>query len=496
MYIMNFRIVIPLLICAISSFAQTPFLEIPNDLSKKNYSVENAYVVVNDENKTFSTFMVNEHSINAYLYSQKLGPISKFASKGLPEGYNEIIGKTVKNGQVRLYFKEYYNKKFGAVLFDFDRGQSIETEFGFKLDDEIYLQSHSYQDRLYIITVSKKSSILNIYTFQHDGKFEKKSFDFTENIFVNGKNEPTTLYKLLYDKFNGVTSVVKIEESNPNSIQITSNLSKIYDRGNSFILSIDKENLYTYLLEFNVPELEVKIAAIEKLNGIGDEKFNTTNSYLYKDKIFQIGGNSKIMVLTVKELGTEKELKRLVFSKDEEIPFKNSPIIQEYTTNQSIKTEELETTALLLQIFNNGNSGVAVNPTNNGYQITMGGNEIIKKGGGSFGPMMMGGPGNGMTINSTSSGMVVTSGFNPTFYSFGGYPYGEANRTKRIECLFNDDFDYIEGEIPQNVFNRLRKHTSNLPKAKAETVFKMNGFFVYGRYFTIENVYKFFKFSE
>src|SRR5690606_22325633 len=102
----------------------------------------------------------------------------------------------------------------------------------------------------------------------------------------------------------------------------------------------------------------------------------------------------------------------------------------------------------------------------------------------------------GMTLNSTSSGMVVTSSFNPTFFSYGGYPSIESNKTKRIECLFNDNFDHIEGEIPQNVFNRLKKHTSNLPKAKAETVFKMNDFFVYGRYFTIENVYKFFKFSE
>jgi hypothetical protein len=489
---MNFKISILSFILSTTLFAQNPFLEIPNDLSANNNSVENAFVVLDNEHKTFSTFLVNETAINAYLYSENLEPISKFASKGLPEGYNEIIGQTIKNGQVRLYFKEYYNKKFGAVLFDFDRGKSIETEFGFKLDNEIYLQTHSYQDKLYLLTVSKKSSIINIYIFQHDGKFEKKSFDFTENNFVNAKNEPTTLYKLLFDNLNGVRSVVKIEESNPNSLQITSNVSKIYDRGNTFILSIDKENLFTYLLEFKVPELSVKIEVIEKLNEIGDEKFNTTNSYLYKDKIFQIGGNRKIMVLTIKELATKKELKRLVFTKDEEIPFKNSPIIQEYITNQSIEIEELETTALLLQIFNYGNSGISVNPTNKGYQITMGGSEIIKKAG-AFGPGMgtnLGG------IPFYDNGMIVSRSFNPTLFSFGGYPFSEANRIKRIECLFNDDFEHIEGEILQNVFNTLRTHTSNLPKAKAETVFKMNDFFVYGRYFTIGNVYKFFKFSE
>ncbi len=492
---MFFRILFFSIFCVFSAIGQTSFLEIPNDLSKKNYSVENAFVVVDDEKQAFATFLINENAINAYLYSENAEPISKFASKGLPEGYNEIIGKTIKNGQVRLYFKEYYNKKFGAVLFDFERKQSIETEFGFKLKDEIYLQSHSYQDRLYIITVSKKTSILNIYTFQHDGKFEKKSFDFTETIFVNGKNEPTTLYKLLYDSFNGLTSVVKIEESNLNSLQITRNLSKVYDRGNSFILSIDKEGLFTYLLEFKVPELSVKISAIEKLNEIGDEEFNTTNSYLYKDKIYQIGGNKTIMVVTVKELGSEKELKRLVFSKDEEIPFKNSGIIEDYTTNRSFKTEELETSELLLKMFNKGNSGIAVNSTTNGYQITIGASETIRQGG-VGGMVMIGSSGGGMTINNTGSGMVVTSSFNPTFYSFGGYSYGVANITRRIECLFDEDFEHIEGEIPQNVFNRLRDHISNLTKAKAETVFKLDDFMIYGRYFGKENEYKFFKFSD
>src|SRR5690606_19788962 len=135
----------------ISVNGQTPFLEIPNDLTIKNYSVDNAFTVVDNENKTFSNFLVNERAINAYLYSQDLKPISKFASPGLPEGYDEIIGKTIKNGQIRLYFKEYYNKKFGAVTFDFERGQSLQTEFGFKLNDEIYLQSHSYKDNFYIL---------------------------------------------------------------------------------------------------------------------------------------------------------------------------------------------------------------------------------------------------------------------------------------------------------------------------------------------------------
>lgn len=475
-----------------SAIGQTPLLEIPNDLSRKNYSVENAYTVVDDENNTFATFLTNENSINAYLYSQNLEAISKFASKGLPEGYDEIIGKTIKNGQIRLFFMEYYNKKFGAVLFDFERGQSIETEFGFKLNDEIYLQSHSYQDRFYILTVSKRSSILNVYTFQHTGKFEKKSFDFTEGNFVNRKKKSTTLFHLLTEqngeKYRAETAVVKIQESNPNSIEITSNHSKFYDRGSQFILTIDEGRLYTYLFKFNVPELSVELKTIENMQEIGDEKFNTNNSYLFKDKIFQIGGNSTIMVFTVKDLITEKELKRLALSKDEEISFKNSPIMQEGNSFGSSGKRALKNTSQFLRKITSEDIGVAVIPTKDGYQITMGGNKKVRSA--YSGTMMTGGFGGGMPVGNTGA---ITISYNPTFYSYNSY---KNNKSTRIECLFDTDFEHIEGVVVENIFDKIRDYTLQNPNAKAENVFKMKDFFVYGKYFSKENAYRLFKFSE
>ncbi|MGB0978805.1 MAG: hypothetical protein ACPGVV_05380, partial [Croceimicrobium sp.] len=40
--------------------------------------------------------------------------------------------------------------------------------------------------------------------------------------------------------------------------------NKIYDRKNSFLLTIDGGLLYTYIFEFKVPELNVNLKAIEK----------------------------------------------------------------------------------------------------------------------------------------------------------------------------------------------------------------------------------------
>ncbi|SRX72465.1 hypothetical protein [Aequorivita antarctica] len=488
---MFLRIIFFSTFCIFSTVAQTSFLTIPNDLKTRNKSPKDAFAVVDDENNTFAIFLDDDKTLNGYLYSEDLKPIGKFASNGLPKIYTEIIGQTLKNGQIRLFLKNANNRNFGSVLFDFEREATIETEYGFKLNDEIFLQSHSFKDKFYILTVTRRSSILNIYTFDHDGKFGKKEFDFSDKFFGDMRNDRTRLDQLLTERsqFKTEGTVVKIEESNPNNIAITSNVCKVYDRGETFILTIDEGMLYTYIFEFVVPNLTVSLKAIEKeqlpLKGI----LASSNSYLYEDKIFQISGLNDTLVFTVKNIETKEELKRIELSKDEEITFKNSPIIQEGTSISSDGRRELEKTAQFLRKITSEDIGVAVIKSKSGYQVTMGGNKEIQQTGGGA-PMMMGGFGGGMPIGTAGA---FTVSYNPVFYAFNSYKH---NKSTRIECVFNDSFEHVDGIVPVNVFDKIRTYTLRNPNGKAENVFKMNDFFIYGKYNSKEDTYELFKFSE
>ena len=490
---MFFRILFLLIFCSISTFAQTPFLSIPNDLKTRNRSPYDAFAVVNEENKTFAIFLDDDKTLNGYLYSEDLKPLGKFASKGLPPIYTEMIGKTLKNGQIRLFLKNENNKNFGSVLFDFEREATIETEFGFKLDDEVYLQSHSYKDKFYILTVTKRSSILNLYTFDHDGKFGKKSFDFSDKNFGDRENKPTRLDKLLTEYTRALrteTSVVKIIETNPNSIAITSKVCKIYDRGNKFVLSIDEGILYTYLFEFTLPELTVSLKTSQKKQLPNDGNPAINNSYLFGDKIFQITANSNRMLFTIKNLENEEVLKQIELSKDEEITFKNSPIIQEGTAMASSERRNLDETSQFLRKISDEDIGVAVMPIKEGYRITIGGNKKLNVNtGGVFGVpnIIVGGPAGGSMFNGEYNF------FNPIFTAYNSYQY---NKSTRIECLFNDNFEHLDGIIPQNVFDKIRVYTLRNPNGKAENVFKINDFLIYGKYNAKEDTYELIKFSE
>ncbi|QQX77552.1 MULTISPECIES: hypothetical protein [Aequorivita] len=485
---MNLKLIVFSFLISANVFSQEPLLSIKNDLKTRRKAPNEAFAVVDEENKTFAIFLDDDKTLNGYLYSQNLEPLGKFASNGLPKLYTEIIGNTLENGQIRLFLKNQNNRNFGSILFDFDRNASVETEYNFKLDHEIYLQSHSNKNKFYILTVSRRSSQLNVYVFDHGGKFNKKSFDFNDRFFGDRKNNRVKLDEFLTEREQFVTqgAVVKIEETNPNDISITSNSCKIYDRNEKFILTIDGGMLYTYIFEFTVPDLSVNLKAVEKEQFSSDGFTPASNSYLYEDKIYQISGLKDTLVFTVKNIDTKEEIKKISLSKNEEITFKNSPIIQEGTSFFSEEFRELDKTSQFLRKISSEDIGVAVISTNNGYQITMGGNKEITNNYG--GPMMSGFGGVIPNVPGTTS-----FSFNPVFYSFNSYKH---NKSIRIECLFDINFVHHGGRVPQNIFDKIKIYTLRHPKARAENLFKMNDYFVYGKYNEETDAYELFKFSE
>ncbi|HBC05165.1 MAG TPA: hypothetical protein DC015_13465 [Aequorivita sp.] len=86
-----------------------------------------------------------------------------------------------------------------------------------------------------------------------------------------------------------------------------------------------------------------------------------------------------------------------------------------------------------------------------------------------------------------------TFSFNPVFYSFYSYKF---NKSTRIECLFDENFEHIPGATPHNVFDTIEAFTLKNPKAKAETIFKIQNSFIYGKYNDEADTYELFKFIE
>lgn len=453
--------------------AQEKFLEIHNDLKDGARKVHTAFTIVDDQTGNFAVFLDDENKLYGFLYDSDLNLIDRFTSDGLPKKYSEIIGYSIKGELIRLFLKDNRDKRFGSVLFNFSNGKTEETLYDFKLKDEVYVEGYNDASTFYLITMTKESSLFNLYLFDEGSEFQKETIDLSGERFIDNFGNQQNLNRIMAwggaRKTNGSLysfKIDKIDSQSPNSIETVSEIVKMYPGDSSFQISVETQ-VYTYLIHISTEKLEYSLQKIEKPR-LSDVSPNS-NSFILKDKIYQISSTKEEMAFSVKSLDSDKELKSILVNKDDELYFKNTPIIQEGGAYSNYR--EMEKTSKFLRRLSKEDIGIAVTEHKNHYIITMGSKKEVYRGGGG---MMM--PGFGIPVASAGAFTVM---FNPTFVAYGGYSNTKATQ---IECIFDENFNHKEGEVPTNIFDKIHDATEVFPKKTAENIFKLNGNYIWGYY--------------
>ena len=284
-------------------------------------------------------------------------------------------------------------------------------------------------------------------------------------------------------------AMTKIDEHTPNSIEATSDASKLYTRDASFLISLDKNKRATYLIEISVPNLTAQFTEVKKPALTEETIYAKSNSFVYDDKLFQIVGSNAEMKFSVKALPNLTILKDITLLKEDDISFKNTPIIQEGGVYKKDRVREMEKTSKFLRKISADKIGIAVKPTNEGYQITMGGTKKLNAGGGA--PMMM--PGFGAAVPVGAIGGAVSISFNPIFYAYNSYT---TTKSTRIESLFDANFQHVAGEIQDNAFDKIQQYADDQRNAKVETVLRYKNGYLYGNYKNKAQVYELTYFTD
>ncbi|OAB80391.1 hypothetical protein [Cochleicola gelatinilyticus] len=482
-----------LLICFAQPFiniAQNKFLTVPNDLKKGSRIVKEVFTVANKNNGDFALFIDDNKTLNGYLYNKNKERIGAYASDGLPNKYDEIIGKIIEGKKIILFLKDRNEKKFGYVLYDFDKNTSKEVELDLKLKKERFLQVINAPDRSYVITVSKKGSLLKLYEFAIDGTYTPHIIDLSATIFKDKYGNPSNLYDAMSSPagFSSFLSAVNISYETPTTIETASETNKIFENENGFILTLDASPTETYIIsvDFKNMDASTNIFLTPQLPANFSTNSPKSNSFLFNDLLFQITGSNDAMIVTTKKVETKEVVKRLMVTKEDTISFKNTPIIQE-GSGFGPKLRNLEKTSKFLRKISTQKIGLAVREVENDiYHITIGG--IVQHN--NTAPMMMGGMGGlaGATI-----GAAAVS-FNPTYFAYNSYT---TTKSTRIESLFDTSFAHVPGSIETNVFDKIQLYVkeSHMPK-KAETIFPYKDSYIYGTYYWQEDKYELIEFPK
>ncbi|WP_299258593.1 hypothetical protein [uncultured Aquimarina sp.] len=496
----RYIILLSLLLIYFLSSAQEKVFELEGGFLKFQ-SKKESYALPNQLTGDLMLLLEEGRQFHAHLLDSNYASISKITTKTIPSKYRYILGYNVDGNMYSIFFSDSWNTRFGAQTFNFETKTATNTFLDFKIKGEKYVESVVYNNKIHLITITKKSSDLNIYTFD-------KQFTPTKNIIslkeleypkAGSRNNTINAYDLLLSDTGGMTRSVidieKIEGSNPNVIETTSKENKLYQFNNQLIFSFDYSNKKTQLSFIDLETFEALIKSYDKPSET-EEGYRKSNSYIFDNKLFQIASSNQKMKFTVLDLRIEEIIKEYKVTKEDTIRFKNSPIIQEgggilpgFSEN---RVREMEKTSKYLRKISSSDLGISVYKVDNEYNIVLGGTKEITTGNGYS---AMNGFGGSFVVGSTigsSTGALIS--FNPTFYNYSSYT---TTKSTYINCLFDNNFDHIQGDIKKNGYDRLFEFEDNLNiKTKAVNIFLHKDRLHYGFFDPKKRIYELYSFKE
>ncbi|GAB1855319.1 hypothetical protein MHTCC0001_01520 [Flavobacteriaceae bacterium MHTCC 0001] len=447
------------------AIAQKEVLSIPFGYKSTFYDSKESLAISNKATGGLVLFIEDSDVSKAFLLDANLVLKGEIFCQNLPNAFKEFIGHQINtDGSYSIFYTNNSKKKLGELNINFLKKNATAQTLDFKLKKEAYVESISHNGKFYFMSATRGTSDLNFYCF-NDGKISNKntiSLDFLEEI----KNDYLKkAFDLLVSKAFTHGSLVKMDNETPNAIETTSRPHKLYIIDDKFVFTFDNNKKDTKIVSVNPDTFDFNVLNVDQPEIDGVSEFINHNSYLYDDKIFQIKSSSSSMRFTVKDYRTQELIKEIVLNKEDSITFKNTPIIQEGPAFIAGKrTRKMEATSKFLRKISAGDIGIAVHKKNNKNRITLGSKKEIRSGGammpmGGFGGIPMGGFG------------PLSASFNPTFFAYGGY---SSTKTVRIECLFNNDFQHIEGDIPDNVFDDIKAFEDTFTEITSVTKEKNN----------------------
>lgn len=455
----------------LTTYGQDLFHKISLDNKTSINTIENAHIIRDKTTNYLYAFMEESKTTYGYLYNIENAEIGRLVSSGLKRKYKEIIGQAITDQKVRLIQKNNRGTKYASILYDFKNNKTIEEEYDLDMKNQAFLQTYSYEDTCYLFTINKTNGTIRKWTLAIDGSHSYLDIDLSEE-FKRTKFKANNLYSVMSDSkgFNTSFSVQKVENNVPNSLEVATQKNKMYEQEQGFILTLDYSKHRTVLLEFKGPELQPELKLIPKPKPLNNDITYKSNSFIIDNIIAQIVSNNKMMNIEIKDLNTLEIIKQYTVEKDDPIDFRNSDILQEGSMYSFGATRKMEKTSKFLRKISTDKNGIVLYKTYEGYRAIIGGTRQQSNGGGfaaaGFGAIPVGSIG------------AVTVSFNPTAFAYGAY---SSTGSTRVECLFNDDFEHIPGELNENVFDQISAFKKDIQK-RADNVFYIDGLVLFGNY--------------
>lgn len=460
-----------------SVFSQEKIATFKNHLKTNGTNIKDVIPIVNNENDELAMFIVDAKKVYAYKLNNKFKVTDQLSSETKKRKYKVLLGSSINENDYRIFLSNKEKNKYASINFSFTNKKTVMNEFVFP-KEEVFIQTITHLNKFYLFAASDITGELYLYSFDQQGNPKKNVININDSMLVDEKNNLIKITDLLLESNTGFI----IEKNTPNSIESVSESKKMYIKDDNIVITFDNHKKITQVISINIKTKKlIKKTFNKPLKNIKSRK-KKTNSFFYDDYIILIAGTKEVFSMHILDYDTNKLLKEYSVSKDENISFKNSPIIQKGGSYYNSHRELKKTKQFLRKITSQKIGLSIIKNKNNNYQFTIGGYAKQASGG-----MMMGGGG----IPMANFGDATMS-FNPTMLAYNSF---KNTKSTKIECVFNQNFEHVKNvEVKENIFEKIKKNPN--PYKAAQTVFKYKDYFIKGDSSSFGKMYTLRKFTN
>ena len=444
-------------------------------------------------------FFLNNYNIQYIKLSDDLSKIDESTISRPHESYayNNLLGYAYYDDKLHLLYTNNSKRKLLIQTVDINTNSIVTQKLDTVLQNERLLDVVTFENKMHVITSIEGTSIIGHY--QYDQTLELvKQYDFSEYKFSSDRL--SSLYQNLLDdenRYSTIPTTSKIDISNPTSLDLASNSSKMYLLGSKFIITFDNDLSNTKMVTI---DLKSHTSSCETIENEAVNFYNTagitSNSFLSYGAIYQVKACKGGLVIRIKDLQTKKQLATYSFSKGEKISFLNGAMT--WKVNREDRNENWEqainsTGKFLLKMSNLG-SAITAYESGNKIILTIGGYKEKKVepssgGGGMMQP--------GASIPTGYGGYITT----PSYYSpnpvMSNYESYKNSKAVYFISILNTNLAHMENTTFTTAYEKIRTfEESQKEPLKKQTIFKMKNALILGFYDTTSQVYYLYKFAD
>ncbi|WP_205511474.1 hypothetical protein [Longitalea arenae] len=426
------------------------------------------HTILNRTRQSSCTFLLSSDSIRAFVFT---GPLKLMRQFSLPrQSDTKLLGGFMRDSSVYMFTEQTGKDELHCWAMNVITEKVRENIIPFDPEKEKTVTHISAGNHFLYVTASNKRNELIIYDFFNEQAGTPLRYQFSDEQW----KELTTPGFL-----SRTVRLTKIEQEGDLNLDNLVKRNKLYLGNESVLLVMNNHIDSTRIISYDLKQQKVSSWGIDHNPGkpVSKNVSYSDNSFLFRNKLYYVKATSDSLLMQIVDPYTGAINKSFSTAADQEITWKNTPILDQENTGAQTGIRNREKTKQLLRKMVKDSAVIMAKPYGDG-QIEVVVGSYAKKW------VMTQTPGNysnnGFTGRPASMG---PASIGPPTYTNGSFHRETWVRSMHFKMLLNADYSLLPGEPVSSVYEKIERYTFNLQiPSELENIFVTNGVHYYAYY--------------